>query len=507
MYDVVLFTENTDPVMISLPLGAYKLASVLRKHSYKTLVVNQFSWFSLPELIALVDRVITDNTLVVGFSTSFLHNVRTDEHGRRHYSPMTDISTVFPHGKDVEDAVISHIKKINPNIKVTVGGTKASPAYSNTNIDYVFLGYSETSIIHLMSHLTKGDVIPKSYVNQNGITIIDDRTAPNYDFTNDMMVWEETDVVNYKVLPIEIGRGCIFRCKFCAFPLNGKKTIDYNKDSEVLYQELLDAYEKFGVTHFMIVDDTFNDHIDKLIAIEKAVKRLPFQPKFWCYARLDLLCTNEGMIDIMHSIGVRSMLFGIETLDREAGRIIGKGYDRQKQINMIHYIRETYPDISIQGNFIAGLPHESLDSIKMMLQQLESGDIPLHSWVIKSLHIIDPDVLSFNSDLSLNYSNYGYEITENRQGILHWKNEFTTFLEVDTLANECMLRSRQKPYYYVSGYDGFELVNFGYDLNTTISTPFTDFRWDIVKSGVVEDFVTEYKQKFNQLLNAQVVER
>lgn len=506
MYDAILFTENTDPMQISLPLGAYKVASVLRKHGYKTLVVNHFSWFNLNELRELLNIVITDTTKIVGFSTTFLQKVEINEAGEKTYSYM-GIDTVFPHGKEVEDAIISHIKEINNNVKVIVGGTKTSPSYANTNFDYVLLGYSESSIIDLMLHLTKDQTLPNSHVNQNGITIIDDRTAPRYKFTHDMMVWENTDVVNHKLLPIEIGRGCIFRCKFCSFPLNGKKVVDYNKDPEVIYQELLDAYEKFGVSHFMIVDDTFNDHIDKLTAIEQAVKRLPFQPKFWCYTRLDLLCTNEGMIDIMHRIGVRAMLFGIETLDQNTGRIIGKGYDRQKQINMIRYIRETYPDMAMHGNFIAGLPHESLDSIKLTMQQLENGDIPLTSWMIKPLYIFQEDFSSFNSDLNLNYPKYGYEITQNYNGVLIWKNEFTHFSEAEALSSDCMIRSRQKPYFNVPGHDSFEMVNFGYDFNTTMSTSFNDFRWDIVKAGTVENFVAEYKEGLYKLIDAQVVER
>ena len=505
MYDAVFFTENTDPMQISLPLGAYKVASVLRKNGYKTLVVNHLSWFSLDELLKLVEKVVSETTLVVGFSTTFLQKIDVNDSGEKEVSYIgTD--TVFPQGKEIEDQVITHIKKINPNVKLIVGGTKTSPSYSNTNFDYVFLGYSETSIINLMLHLTKSEVLPKSHVNQYGITIVDDRTAPNYKFTHDRMVWQETDIINHKLLPIEIGRGCIFRCKFCSFPLNGKKAVDYNKDPEVIYQELLDCYQKFGITHFMIVDDTFNDHMDKLATIEQAVKRLPFEPKFWCYTRLDLLCTNEGMIDVMHRIGVRAMLFGIETLDQNTGRIIGKGYDRQKQINMIRYIRNTYPDMSMHGNFIAGLPRESLDSIKLTMQQLQNGDIPLHSWMIKPLYIFQQDFSSFNSDLNLNYPSYGYEITENYKGMLVWKNEFTTFAEADSLSSNCMQNSRGKPYFNVPGHDSFELVNFGYEFHKTMNTPFSEFRWDIVKSGVVEKFVREYKEQLYHLLDAQVVE-
>ena len=320
MYDVVIFTENTDPMQIAIPLGGFKVASVLRKNNFPTLVVNHLSTYSMAEIKNIIDLTISVNTLVVGFSSTFLRFVDTDTSA---YTKST-IDTIFPQGKEFEDEVISYIRQKNENIKFIVGGTKTTAEYYNTNIDYVFLGYSETSIIDLMRHLTENIALPNSTVNQFGITIVDDRKALSYKFTEDKMIWEKTDVVNHKLLPIEIGRGCIFRCKFCSFPLNGKKSLDFIKQAEIIYEELMENYTKFGISHYFIVDDTFNDHILKLKSIEEVIARLPFKPKFWCYTRLDLLCTNAGMIDVMYNIGVRAMYFGIETLNLQTGRIIGK---------------------------------------------------------------------------------------------------------------------------------------------------------------------------------------
>jgi radical SAM superfamily enzyme YgiQ (UPF0313 family) len=47
-----------------------------------------------------------------------------------------------------------------------------------------------------------------------------------------------------KVLPIEIARGCIFKCKFCSYPLNGKQNLDFRYFSSM---ELINAtYGKAG---------------------------------------------------------------------------------------------------------------------------------------------------------------------------------------------------------------------------------------------------------------------
>lgn len=501
MNDVVLFTDNTDNFQISIGLGPFKLASVLRKNGYNTLVVNQLSWFTFDEIIQIIDKAVTKETKALGFSTTYFQSVDLDENGDRNLGYMWGTKTLFPQGKDFEDQVLAYVKTINPDIKIIAGGVKTDYTAHNPNLDYVFLGYSETSIIDFMKHLDSATPLPNSSVNEHGIVIVDDRTAPHYKFTEDMMIWKDTDIVNHKVLPIEIGRGCIFKCKFCSYPLIGKKALDYNKNVDLIYDELLQLYENFGITHYMIVDDTFNDHISKLTNLEQAIKRLPFQPLFWCYARLDLLCTNPSMIDVMYNIGVRGVFFGIETLNQETGRHIGKGYDRQKQIDMVRYIREKYPDISMTGAFIVGLPHESVESIKLTTSQLVSGEIPLHSFIMMTLHLFDESFSAFSSDLNTNYHKYGYEIISNVGGILIWKNEHMDMNTAKRLADEAMLQGREvSDHSYLASPTCFELVNFGYDLHESMNTKWKDFSMPELKTRV-NSFIENYKSTLLQMLS------
>lgn len=490
MYDVIIFTENTNELQISIPLGGYKIASVLRKNGFSTLVVNHLSTFSTDEFKKLIDLIVTDKTKLIGFSTTFLQNLDS--------SSFLGIETVFPQGKEMEDEIVDYIKTKNSKVKLAAGGTKTSPMYFNTNIDYVFMGYSEVSIVNLMNHLTQGTDLPNSHVNMHNITIIDDRKAPTYNFTTDSMIWDKSDIINHKVLPFEIGRGCIFKCKFCSFPLNGKKKLDYIKEAELIYHELLENFINFGISHYLIVDDTFNDHILKLKAIESVIHKLPFQPKFWCYTRLDLLCSNPDMVDVMYNIGVRAMYFGIETLDITAGKLIGKGYDRKKQIEMVQYIRQKYPTMSMHGSFIAGLPGETLDSVRHTCSQLENGEIPLNSWMTRPFILFKNDAYTFNSDLDLNYKSYGYEVIGENGNMLLWKNEFTNIEQAFEVTNECNRISKTKDYFYLPGHDSFELINFGYDFEEVSQVPYKNFRWDIVQDHDVPNFIAEYKQQLFQ---------
>ena len=502
MYDIIIFTENTDPMQIAMPLGGFKIASVLRKNGYKTLVVNHLSTFNMDELKRLLDNVISNSTKIIGFSTTFFKNV-VEENNKKQYLNM-GMDFVFPQGKDFENEIVEYVKNKNNNVKFIAGGSKTIPMYSNKNINYVFMGYSETSIIHLLSHLNYGTKIPNSHKNIFGIVIIDDRTAPNYDFVGDSMIWEKSDILNHKVLPLEIGRGCIFKCKFCSYPLNGKKSLDYIKKSEIIYEELLNNFTNFGITHYFIVDDTFNDSVEKLEVIEKVIKKLPFTPIFWCYARLDLLCTRPETVDILYKIGIRAFYFGIETLDLKAGRIIGKGYDRQKQIEMINHIRTSYPDVSMHGSFIAGCPEETSDSIKQTMSQLLSGHIPLHSWMMKPLYIFSDTTQSFSSEIDLNYDKFGYVSQKNENGFIHWKNEHTHFTLEFARTKDFINKSRKQDFFMVPGHDSFEFVNFGYDFHESMKTPLKKFNFNAIKDDV-DKFTSTYKKElFNYLKINQV---
>ena len=488
-------------------LGPYKCAHVLRKHGYTCLVVNHLSDYSYEELTAVIEQAVDTNTYLVGFSSTFLRDVqieRTPGQPTPRY-PEIGMKTVFPQGKDFEDKIIAYLKTKNANIKTVVGGVKVSQQYSNKNINYVCVGYSEVSIVNLVDHLVKQVPLVKSIKNLHGITVLDDRTAPTYDFANEDMIWLPTDIVNHKTLPIEIGRGCIFKCKFCSFPLMGKKSLDHIKHPSILERELAYNYDNYGVTNYMIGDDTFNDHPDKLDMILGAVKNLNFQPKFWGYHRLDLLCTRPETIQTLYDIGVRAMYFGIESLDPAAARAIGKGHDRSKQIKMIEYIRNKYPDVTLHGSFIVGLPGESIASVTNTFESLMNQTIALHSWRFNGLLIAEPDASSFDSEFTKNYAEYGYEHNGVLNSIwINWRNEHMDAFEAHALANKFNTASGFSDTFTLEGNLCMPLTTMGYDFDKLRTTLRKEFDFNDVENNVRPTFIQEYKQQLLNLITKEI---
>jgi hypothetical protein len=504
MYDVIFFTDQTDNIFGTVTIGAFKCAHVLRKHGYSCLVVNHYSEYTYDDLVELIESAVSDRTFMVGFSTTFLKNNQIEKQVGK-YTPMyTDITddSVFPQGKDFENKFVECLRKKNSKLKIIAGGTRVTQQFSNRNIDYAFIGYSEISIVNLANHLTKRQPLENNSKNIYGVVVIDDRFAPAYNFNNEDMVWEPTDVVNHRSLPIEIGRGCIFKCKFCSYPMNGKQNLDFVKTANLLESELRNNHDRYGIRHYHIVDDTFNDHVEKLQSIRSVVDRLDFQPVFWGYHRLDLLCTRPDTIKILHDIGVRSMYFGIESLNEKTGRIVGKGFNRPRQIEMIQTIRAQYPDISMHGSFILGLPEESLDSMWETHNSLISQDIPLHSWISHGLHMYNHNKSTYVSDFEKNFAEYGYiDIgTSEQSKSRHWKNQFTNSNEVSALATQFNNQSRQLPFFMLPGHDALALSTYGSDFDTLRNTPYHRFDFGAVEHVIKPNFDKEYKKQLLKML-------
>jgi hypothetical protein len=501
MYDYVFFTDVTDTLVSQKSIGAYKVANVLRENGRKCLVIDHLHTWSIDNLKTLVDRSIDHNTKAIGFSSTFLmdSSPKPMEDGSLKYEPIRVNRSVFPQGSEFEQEIIAYIKTKNAKIKVIAGGAKVHSNISNRNIDFVVVGYAETAILDIDQYIENNKSIPNAIKNVWGVTVIKNQGIENYDFQNSTFRWESTDVVNSKVLPIEIARGCIFKCKFCAYPMNGKKSLDFVRTSTLLEEELQRNYDQFGIKNYTILDDTFNDNEYKLDLILDAIQKLSFQPVFWAYTRLDLLSTKQH-VNKLYEIGLRSFFFGIETMNSKTAKIIGKGYDRDRQIETIRDIRSRYPDVAMHGSFMIGLPEESKDSVINTLDSLLSQKIPLHSWQFSSLRLHKPSMAAWSSELDLNYPLYGYKAlpTPEESPTINWQNLHMDCFEGLQLEKEFSQRSMNSNM-VLSPLISWQLKNYGYSEEYATSTPTKNVNWHQISLDK-EKFITEYQQKLLSLL-------
>lgn len=444
--NVILISDIGNQIPMEKTIGPYKIAKQLRDAGFEVAVLHHLMCFSLSEIKHILTHLISDKTLFVGVNNFFYQKVNQANLTRLEQS---DLGTILPHGAKYNVEIKNLIQNANPNCKLVLGGPAAYDIEYNKIFDYIVLGYSEISMLWLAKHLIDPNFeLPKARKSIFGNIVIDDSKAEQYDFVNHIMTYEEHDaILDNEMFLIEVARGCIFKCKFCSFPLNGKKKLDFIRTEESLYKELVTNFEKHKITRYTISDDTLNDSVEKCEMLYKLSQRLPFQLEFWAYIRLDLLAAHPETIDMLYQAGLRAPYYGIESLNEETAKFIGKGGSRSKLIDTLQFIKNKYKNnISQTGSFIFGLPRENLSSMQQTAEWLLSDQNPLDSWDLMPLGIRNSKKINstnnFISDIDINWQNYGYIDTKENSdnGAIIWKNQFTNYNEVKSLIKETYFR-------------------------------------------------------------------
>lgn len=402
--------------------GAYRIATHLRNMGLRVQVIDFWSYLTLesPDLMELlINKFVGSSTLFVGFSTTFL-NWRLSEYvnqqvpvspGKSYYSKQIT-NEVLACPEDVVANVRRLVKDRNPKTTLLLGGARAN-AYTK-HIDVAVYGYGER---HIQDYVLwrQGKYPFFQYRMEHQVMVLDyDVKADGYDFEHSFIRWVPEDCVEQgEVLPIEVSRGCIFRCKFCSFPLNGRSKLDYLKDEGIMHDEFVRNYELWGTTRYVFADDTYNDTVDKLEWMQRIRDRLPFNLEFATYGRLDLIAAHPEMAALIKANGCTSITFGIESMNQKAAAAIGKGAATEKLVETLYRLRESEwgNDIHTSSGFILGLPHDTEATMDKWVERVIDPRFPLHTVLFIPLGIAGSDTPKrFRSVFDEEPQKYGYQL-------------------------------------------------------------------------------------------------
>lgn len=436
-----MMTEGSDPAFnVIRAAGAYKIASFLRNQGYSVFVLNNFSHFMRKgNLNEILDKLIGDNTLWVGFSSTLFMRKRRDIERYRHTRDVARQNVLWrwPIADEEIKNITDYIRA--KGVKTVYGGmmTYHRAAEVRDCIDYYVVGMGEHPALHITEHLKKGTKLNYNPAYGKYPYVIDyDQKGALFDFRNEKInyvpedFWSPADGMG-----IEFGRGCIFKCKFCAYPLIGKKKGDnsFLRSKECIKAELKQNYDLFGTTKYVIIDDTFNEQTIKLKEIAEAIEELnlPEKLQFAAFIRIDLVAAFPEQIELLKRINVRAWFLGIESLNYESAKAISKGCTKEKIFETIEKSREAFDgSLSIFGSFIAGLPYETRETMDQWTKELFQRKDLFDAWSFSPLE------LGTASELSNNPEKYGYTI--NRQSNIEnkWYNEHWTSDEVVDYVND-----------------------------------------------------------------------
>lgn len=398
MSNAILFAAvpHTPNYYAQKSYGVHRVATEFRKQGISTQVVHYFNRFTDRELKKLLENYINTDTEFVGFSTMFWEHYESKE---------KDLVL------DKAEFIIDRIKLQFSNIKIIAGGPSCriflKDRFQN-KVDTIFEGFSENDFI---DYITKKIKIPNR--TYKGIDMYSNIYG-SFNFTNSQTLYESHDYFTKTDVPIlEVGRGCIFKCKFCGFALNGKKKFDYIKEASVLKDELIRNYENFGITNYILSDDTFNDSTFKMEYLHKVFTSLPFKIHFACYLRLDLLKAYPEQIIMLKEMGLIGTFFGIESFQYESAKLIGKGIRPEVAKEMLHELKSNIwgNRIKIGIGLITGLPYETYESYDKTIEWILDDNNLVDQVVPFPLTVNNPEKMRpspWDSEFQKNAKEYGF---------------------------------------------------------------------------------------------------
>lgn len=270
---------------------------------------------------------------------------------------------------------------------IIAGGPDASSdpePYLKAGADGVLVGEGEDAILEILEAAQRGrwkDAAALSGVpgmvraNGNG-----DASSPRRDRLTHLdefpfPAWDLLDLQPYRhlwmrrrgisAMSLIAGRGCPFRCTWCAKPVLDKKFI--TRSVENVIAELLWLKRNFNPSYLRIVDDVFvMDRRWALKFCEEVVRANAVIP-FECLARVDLV--NEEMLAALKRAGCRKIFYGVESGSQ-------KILDAMKKGTQIHQIKATAKlmhrlGIKMHAYLMFGYPGEEYRDIWKTIRLVE----------------------------------------------------------------------------------------------------------------------------------------
>lgn len=394
---VVLFTDVCTPGF-GRYAGPYRIATELRDNGYVVQTIEYWTKWTTDELKWIIDKFVTKECLWVGLSTTFIttgvHMQRADVIDRSYVPPIS--------GRDDWEELVDHMRSINPKIVIAAGGTKSSSIpESDKTFDVTVTGEGETSAVGLSDALSEDRKVPRIIA------------LPYTDYPNSTIRYVENDIIfPGEHLPIEVARGCIFKCSFCNYELNGKKLWEFNRKPQRVIDDINHNHDQFGSTGFMLCDDTYNDSPEKVKRFHTEFMKLDYDIQFSTFARADLIFSRWETAKLLYESGLRSVFLGIESLNTKSAKTMGKGMKSEKIKDGLYKLKEECPDLVICIGMIVGLPYDTYETLMINNEWLLRPDSPVHSVAYQPLYIPPQSEFLNNSGLSSNPNKYGYTVDD-----------------------------------------------------------------------------------------------
>ena len=440
--------------------GAHQIASWLRQHHYTVKVIDFCDIMSTDQLIDITRKYLEISTVAIGISTTFLEFEKSYLYN--YDGNKTAVPEWIKHAR-------AKITQIHSQLTWMVGGANHwifDPAEWK-----IFPGNTEDKLLEFFNELS----------NKKSANLFDIKTLhKSFDLTDHL--------TSHDVLPIELGRGCMFKCKFCSWEHIGKKPGTYLRHYESIRAEILEHHYAYGTTRFTYVDDTVNESIDKLNMLVKIKNSVPFNLEWIGYIRADLIWAYPETVELLRESGLRSAFFGIESFNKDVSKLIGKGWSGKHAKDYLLKLKSLWgKDITFELGLIVGLPGQTVSELKDDIKWLIDNEI--YSWWISSL-VVGANVDGL-SEFNRNSAQYGFTFPNSKNN-MYWENGYWNSKKAFDVYVE--LRELSKGHTTIASFGLSNFASIGYKFDDLMHVKYKDLPTAKIYQKR-EDYLTNYITK------------
>src|SRR6185369_14136132 len=205
-------------------------------------------------------------------------------------------------------------KKKFKNMRVGFFGAPAThmPELLQDSADFLIKGEPE----HAAMRIAAGEIVPSGIVPSMAIDNLDSIPFPAWHlFASKRYAMRS----HHRPFPILSSRSCPEFCTYCPHRI----TAPYRaRSAENVVEEIEMIYRKYGESYLIFRDPLFSEQRERAAAIAQGIIRKNLKIQFECETRLDDLDTE--LLDLLHRAGVRTITFGVESMDPATLKRVGR---------------------------------------------------------------------------------------------------------------------------------------------------------------------------------------
>jgi len=168
--------------------------------------------------------------------------------------------------------------------------------------------------------------------------------------------------------------GCPYHCSFCCIQApfkSGERVLGYKAQvnsyrfwsPQSIIAQIDTLVTRYGVRNIKIADEMFVLNPRHVHGLCDLIIERGYDLNIWAYARVDTV--REDMVDKLKRAGVNWLAFGIEAASEHVRDEAQKGFGQDDIFRTLQRVREA--GIRVIGNYIFGLPEDTLESMQATL--------------------------------------------------------------------------------------------------------------------------------------------